>query len=148
MKDLAIPIPLEVWQDPQGDVILRHSRSECKIYFGCWLSAGEPSNNICELVFDSAWAVRGCSSEYLPYRHEQTGTRSDIYEVENSTWLKQASKQRAESYTNWRTLDKKVYHHYVVQGHDNYYEILAAGYTERRLAYAEAGELARLVDEV
>jgi hypothetical protein len=144
MQELAIPIPLQVWLDPQGDVVLKHSRSECIIYFGCWLSAGEPAGYVCELIFDHAWAIRGYRSEYLPYRLKQKGSHSDIYEIENSTWLKQASEQRARSYPNWQSWDKKIYHHYVVQGHDNYYELLAAGYTEKKVPYHEAGELTNL----
>ena len=147
MGEMAVPIHLQVWQDPQGDVVLKHSRSECTVYFGCWVNAGEPADYICELRFNHAWAVRGCSSEYLPYKLREGLSCSDIFEVENSTWLKQASRERAKSYPNWRNWDKKVYHHYVVQGHDNYYEILATGYTERQISYAEAGELKRLVDK-
>jgi hypothetical protein len=37
-------------------------------------------------------------------------------------------------------------HHNVTQRQDNYYEIIAAGYSEKRISY-DAGELKRLVDE-
>src|SRR5689334_18467740 len=130
MQEIAVPISLQVWQDPQGDVVLKYSRSECSISFGCWMNTGEPADYICELVFDQAWAVRGYRSEYLPYQLKQGLSQSNIYEVENSNWLQQASEQRARSYPNWRNWDKKVYHHYVVQGHENYYELLAGGFTE------------------
>jgi len=147
MKETAVPIPLHAWQDPQGDVVLKQSQLGCCIYFGCWADAGEPADYICELRFDQAWAIRGICSEYLPYQHGEGHSRSDIYKIENSIWLKQASEQRAKSYPNWRNRDKSSYHHYVVEGHDYYYEIIAAGYTERQIPYAEAGELKRLVDE-
>jgi hypothetical protein len=147
MEEMALPIPLQLWQDPQGDLVLKHCRSECSVYFGCWIDAGEPANYICEIRFDHAWAVRGYRSEYLPYKIGAEQTRSDIFKIVGSTWLKQASKQRERSYSNWRDWDKKKYDHYVVQGHNNYYEILAAGYAERQIPYEEAGELKRLVDE-
>jgi len=68
------------------------------------------------------------------------------YEIENSTWLRQASEQRLRNYPRWRDWGENKYHHNVIQGHDNYYEIIAAGYSEKRISY-EADELKRLVDE-
>jgi hypothetical protein len=144
--DLAL-IPIQEWQDPQGDVVLHHSRSTCSVYFGCWTDAGEPADYVCELQFDHAWGVRGYRLEWLPYRLGQEPTRSGIYKVENSTWLREASEQRAAFYPNWRARDQTEYCHFVVHGHDNYVEILAAGFSEKRLPYEAAGELKRLVDE-
>ena len=90
--------------------------------------------------------VRGHCSEVLPYRlgHGYEPPHSGIYKVENSTWLQQVSEQRAADYPNWRNWDAKEYFHFVVQGHDNYYEIIAAGFSEKQLPYEEAGELKRL----
>jgi hypothetical protein len=34
-NEKAVQIPLEVWQDPQGDIILNISERECNAYFGC-----------------------------------------------------------------------------------------------------------------
>lgn len=149
MRDERVPVPLHVWQDPVGDVILEHSRSKCAVYFGCWINAGEPADYVCELQFDHAWAVRGHRSEILPYRpgRGHQPPHSGIYKVENSTWLQQASKQRAADYPNWRNWDAKDYFHFVVLGHDNYYEIIAAGFSEKKISYEDAGELKRLVDE-
>jgi hypothetical protein len=99
------------------------------------------------LQFEHAWEVRGHCSEHLPYQVKQGLSRSDIYKIEDSTWLKRASEQRVRDYPNWRDWDAKEYRHYVVQGHDNYYELLAPGFTEKRIPYEEAGELRRLIDE-
>ena len=147
MEEIAAPIPLQVWQDPQGDVVIKHSRSECAVYFGCWTNAGEPADYICELQFEHTWAVRGYCSEYLPYLVKQGLPRSSVYEIANSTWLRQASEQRLSDYPRWRDWDKKKYHHYVIHGHDNYYEILASGYSEKQISCDEAGELKRLIDD-
>lgn len=147
MEEIAVPIPLQLWQDPQGDLVLKHCRSGCSVYFGCWVNAGEPAGYIGEIRFDHAWAVRGYDSEYLPYKIGPEQTRSHIFEIVGSIWLKQASEQRERSYPNWREWDEKTYHHYVLQGHDNYYEILAASYAERQIRSEEAGEFKRLVDE-
>jgi hypothetical protein len=68
------------------------------------------------------------------------------YEIENSTWLRQACEQKLRNYPRWRECCENNYHHNVIQGQDNYYEIIAAGYSEKRISY-DAGELKRLVDE-
>jgi hypothetical protein len=53
---------------------------------------------------------------------------------------------KTENYPRWRDCCENKYHHNVIQGHDNHYEIIAAGYSEKRISY-DAGELKRLVDE-
>jgi hypothetical protein len=146
MGEIAVPIPLQFLQDPQGDVVLTHSRSECAVYFGCWTDQGEPAEFICQLQFDHAWVVRGYRSEYLPYQVEQRPPPSGVYRIENSTWPPQACEQRLKNYPEWRSWDDRKYVHYIVHGHDNYYEILASGFTEKKLPYHEAGELKRLAD--
>jgi len=147
MDEVAIPIPLRSWQDPQGDIVLKFARQECPIYFGGWMCPGEPADYIGELTFEHAWAVRGYCSEYLPYSIKGKIHRSSIFEIQNSTWLSQESQQRARGYPDWHNWDKRTFHHYVVQGHDNYYEILASGFIEKSIPYDEAGELKRLIDE-
>lgn len=145
-KEIAAPIPLKVWQDPQCDVVLHAGRDGCAVYFGCWAIAGEPADYICKLTFTHGWAVRGYNSEFLPY--ERGGcSRSCIYEIENSEWLRQETTQREKNYPEWKEWDKKSYHHYVVSGHDNYYEIIAASFDEQIILRADAGEMARLIDE-
>ena len=146
IKQLAVPIPLKSWQDPQGDVVLHKSRASCTISFGCWEAAGEPSDYICQLSFSNAWAVRGINPEYLLYEYE-AHHRSCIYEIEGSAWLKQESEMRSKCYPRWREWDSRLYRHYVVRGHDNYFEIIAASFEERVVSRSEAGELARLIDE-
>jgi len=86
------------------------------------------------------------NSEYLPYER-QKHQRSCIYEIEDSAWLKHESEQRSESYPEWRKRDSRIYHHYVVSGHDNYVEVLAASFEEQVVPRSEAGELVKLIDE-
>ncbi len=145
-KEIAVPVPLKVWQDPQGDVVLHSSHEGCTVYFGCWEVPGEPADYICKLTFNHAWAVRGVDSEYLPYEYKEHH-RSCIYEIEDSEWLKQNIEQRSKSYPEWKEWDNRTYHHYVVSGHDNYFEVVAASFEEQVVLRSEAGELARLCDE-
>jgi hypothetical protein len=146
MKQLAVPITLKGWQDPQGNVALYYSREGCNVSFGCWEAAGEPAEYICKLSFHHAWAVRGENSEHLPYEILEQN-RSCIYEVTDSEWLKHESEQRSKAYREWREWDSRLYHHYVVSGHDNYVEVLASGFEEQVVPRSEAGELAKLIDE-
>jgi len=99
------------------------------------------------IAFHHAWEVRGYCAEYLPYQGKKGLSVSSVYEIEASTWLRQACNQRLENYPHWWNWDVKEYTHYIVQGHDNYYELLASGFTEKRIPYQEAGELQRLIDE-
>ena len=142
----AIAVPLEVWQDPQGDVVLHHDRGNCFVYFGCWTDAGEPADYLCRLTFRHAWAVRGYRWEYFPYKIV-LDSRSCIYEVKNSRWLSGASAEYLKLYPECKGLKECKFHHYVIKGHDNYYEIIAAGFDETIVPRNEAGELVRLIDE-
>lgn len=127
-------------------MLLNHSRDECVVSFACWEAAGDPADYICQLKFNNAWAVRGVRSEFLPYEYEGH-QRSCIYEVVDSKWLEQESELRSQSYPEWRSWDSKQYHHYVVDGHDNFVEVIAVGFEEQIVPRSEAGELIRLIDE-
>ena len=147
ISEIVVPLPLKVWQDPQGDVILHYSREDCSVYFGCWAGAGEPAAYLCRLTFHHAWAVRGFCLEFLPYKIPEHKYRSCVYRVEGSTWLKQVSEQRHRNYPEWKSWDGREYLHYVVSGHDNYCDIIAAGFDEQIIPESEAGEMARLIHE-
>lgn len=141
----AITVPLTVWPDPQGDVVLHYSRGECLIYFGCWLTSEEPANYVGKLIFHYAWAVRGACFEFLPYEIHEHNHPSNICTVENSKWLKEMCSQRLAYYPEWKNWDIREYSHYVISGHDNYYEIIAAGFDEQTVPQEIAGEFVRLI---
>jgi hypothetical protein len=61
--------------------------------------------------------------------------------------LHQVSAKRLQYYPEWKTWDTREYQHYVVQGHDNYYDIIASGFEETTLSESDAGELAHLIRE-
>ena len=140
MNEVVVPIPLQVWQDPQGDVVLNHSRDQCSVSFACWEAAGDPADYLCRLIFNRAWAVRGVRSEFLPYE-SKAHHRSCIYEVLESEWLERETALRSQSYPEWRSWEGKQYHHYVVQGHDNFVEVIALGFEEQIVPINQAGEL-------
>ena len=131
-KEIAVAIPLKVWQDPQGNPLLINSERRCEIFFGCWEEAGTPANYICRIEFNSAWAIRSYGIEYLPYEIKEQ-KHSAIFEIENSKWLKESSDYRLKSYPEWKNWDKKIYHHFVVQGHDEFVEVLAESYKEETI---------------
>jgi len=123
----AVAIPLEIWQDPQGDVILIYSEYECSIYFACWAAAGEPANFIGHLSFNRPCSVRGFHREFSPYQVSNPG-KSEILCVPDSELVRQhlAYQQRHYSHLRPRLVAPN---HYVVRGHDIYHEILADGFT-------------------
>lgn len=144
-RETAIQMPLSVWQDPQGDVVLRYSLEECHIYFGCWEAAGILAKYLCELTFHQAWAVRGVRLGGAPYKIGPPYLRSSILVVEASRWLEEVTALRLEYYPEWKSWDKREYLHYAVSGHDIYYDIIATGFDERIVAEADAGEFVRLI---
>ena len=136
-RETAIAIPLKVWQDPQGNPLLIYCERSCEIFVGCWEESGIPANYICRITFNSAWASRSYGLEYLPYQIKEL-KRSAIFEVTNSKWLKESSEYRLKCYPRWKTSDRKTYHHFLVQGHDEFVEVLAESYNEETILIKEA----------
>jgi hypothetical protein len=99
-REIAIGIPLNLWQDPQGDVVLHYSREECLVYFGCWVEAGVPADYLGKLIFHNAWAVRGLCLEGSPYKTKEPLYRSSLLVVQDSKWLHEVSEQRLQYYPN------------------------------------------------
>jgi hypothetical protein len=128
-QDIAVPIELKAYQDPQGTVKLFHSDLMCEVLFDCWNDDRRPADHFGKLTFLHAWAVRGLCLEVFPYKIREH-LPSCIYEVENSTWLSQVTQQRLDIYPQWKTWDERVYRHFVVSGHDNFYEIIATKFDE------------------
>jgi hypothetical protein len=140
-------IPLEFWQDPQGDVILIFSEHECSVYFGCWSVAGEPADFIGHLSFRDASAVRSFGREFLPYdvpRHEH---HSYILSIADSDFIREHIAYRKQHYPSSR-VDALNRVHYVVAGHDIYHEILAGSFTATKIPKHEATDdrLRRIID--
>jgi hypothetical protein len=145
----AIQIRLKNWQDPQGDVALLFTRDRCEVFFGCWAAPAEPADHLVRLSFEHGWAARCVCSEYPPYTYEinERSPSSSILEVQESQWLKELSDRRLETYPRWKDWDHKRYLHYVVQGHDNYVDVVALGFTETLISREAAGQFSYLIDE-
>lgn len=138
----AVAIPLEFWQDPQGDVILVYSEHECSVYFACWMTAGVPAAFIGHLSFVHACGVRSFRREFSPYQVSNPG-KSEILRVADSELVREhmAYRQRHYSHLPPRSV---VPNHYVVRGHDICHEILADGFTCNRIPNHDVTDL-RLV---
>ena len=127
----AVAIPLEFWQDPQGDVILIYSEHECSVYFACWLTAGEPAAFIGHLSFDHALCVRSFHREFSPYQVSNPGNSENL-RVPDSELVREHLAYRQRHYSHLPT-SLVVPNHYVVSGHDIYHEILAVGFKCNRI---------------
>ena len=131
----ATVISLNCWQDPQGDIVLNYSERECSIYFGCWSSSGEPADSICHLSFRGASAVRSYRREFIPYRIPEHPGHSFILRIPDSEFLRDHVAYRQQHYPSGpaASLDRR---HFVVIGHDIYFDILAADFSEETIPAA------------
>jgi hypothetical protein len=139
-KEIAITIPLKVWQDPQSNPLLIFSESIRVVYIGCWIEAGVPADYVCKIAFKAGWASRFYAIEHLPYEIKEFH-RSSVYEVKDSSWVKESSKRRLECYPEWKTWDNTTYRHFIIGGHDNYIEIIAEDFTEEIISIEKVREI-------
>ncbi|MCP5313362.1 MAG: hypothetical protein H6955_07385 [Chromatiaceae bacterium] len=126
--DIAVPVALDVWKDPQNFVILHHVRDEAWTYFKCWESPGEDAPYIGCLHFEGVWHVawtRHLSTRGYP-KVEDTDLRSYYLVVPDSTLLKGLIAERSSNDANWQQYDKSAYQHYVVESHDYYLSLIAS----------------------
>src|SRR6266404_2738869 len=91
-------ISLELWQDPQGDVILIFSERESSVYFGCWSTAGEPADFLGHLSFQRASAARSFAREFLPYRVPKHDYRSYVLSITDSEFIREQMAYRQQHY--------------------------------------------------
>jgi hypothetical protein len=128
MHEVTI-VPLQYWPDPQGDVLLSYSGEECLLHYACWLAPGDPADFICRLSFQKAAVVRAFRREYVPYPIPENARRGYMLQILNSEFTKEHSAYRQRFYSHIPA-DTTLRNHYVFCGHDIYYEIFAAGFTE------------------
>ena len=129
----AAAVPLSCWQDPQGDSVLIYSERECAIFFGCWVSAGEPADYICRLSFERAAAVRSFRREFLPYRVPVLPP----FAHPACRRLRLSSRAGCLSAAALPAVCGPALQHFVVVGHDIYHEVLAASFTEATIPAAD-----------
>lgn len=134
----ATRIPLDVWQDPQGVVVLEWSDGYCRIYFECWLEAGVRAPYIAEVTFHRPLGIRGESSEFPPYPSSGDVGPSYLLEVTNSDWLADVRMRQERAYGDQAAALDSAFRHLVVVGHDNSVEVLCTGFDVRRIAPDEA----------
>jgi hypothetical protein len=124
-------IELPIWQDPQGDLIIEKGREFCCIYFACWKDneAAEYADYIGKITFENAWAVKSLDVEFYDIRPKVDWQfKSSICIVENSEWLDEVIGIRSKYYDNWTRWKDREYKHYLVRGHDNYFEVIAENF--------------------
>lgn len=106
-----------------------------------------PADLLTCLSFEHAWAVRGVVSEFPPYEFESPIPHSSIFNLRNSRWLGPAIQERLRVYPRRANSSPLLYHHYLVLGHDNYYEIIATGFKEEKIFEPSDAELNRLIED-
>jgi hypothetical protein len=125
--DLATPIELTVWKDPQNYVIPHHVRDEAWVYFRCWETAGELAEYVGCLHFEGVWHVG--SRRFTKTRGYPNILETTFYSyylcVEDSSLLKSLIHQRTQDDPGWEKYDHRKYQHYIVESHDFYINIIA-----------------------
>jgi hypothetical protein len=124
--DLATPVKLPVWKDPQNFIITQSVRDEAWMYFRCWERAGEQANYIGCLHFTGVWHIdftRFNKTRGYP-NVEDTDLCSYYLLVQNSNLLASLKAQRSMNFPGWENQDYKLYHHYIVESHDFYTHIV------------------------
>jgi len=142
-------IELPIWKDPQGDLIIEKGREFCSVYFACWEN-NEPeyANYVGKITFENAWAVKSLDVEYYDiYPKGDFQFKSSIYIVENSKWLDEVIGIRSKYYDNWTKWKDKEYKHYLVRGHDNYFEIVAENYVVEKVDKKDFDRYVELLTE-
>ena len=121
----AIAVPLDIWKDPQGNLRITISGGAVRVEFDCWTDEGDEADYVGVLVFDGVWATRMIASEFVPYQIEQHAHHSYILRVVQSAWVEELATTRKATYTAWPREDAARYEHWVVAGHDEYFEVVA-----------------------
>lgn len=122
----AVVIPLDIWQDPQSDIVLIYSEYECSVYFNCWITSGKPADFLGQLSFERAVGVRSFTREFLPYRIPTHRGHSYALLIPDSDLVREHVAYRELHYAD-SSFRPPIPKHYVVVGHDIYHEILADG---------------------
>ncbi len=149
-KELAYPIELEDWKDPQGFVITQHVRDEAWTYFQCWTASGDTADFVGCLHFEGVWhmgSTRFSGLKGYPNVAESSA-RSYYLEVENSQLLERLASDRSNRDPDWRRYDRRDYKHYIVESHDFYLDLVASRVTFSRLQGNDAESLFRLWEQV
>jgi hypothetical protein len=128
----AESIPLEVWQDPQSDLILIFSLSECSVYFLCWESRGMLADYLGHLSFQGASLVRSFCRESSPYQAVERH-RSNVLRVRDSDLARDCVEYQKSHYPHMPLETKSLKPLFVVTGHDIYHEILADSFTVTKI---------------
>ncbi len=96
-NDLAIPIELPVWKDPQNFVIIHHVRDEAWTYFRCWETPGEDAEYVGCLHFEGVWHVE--SSRFSETKGYPNVMETDLHSyyliIEDSSLLKTLTAERS-----------------------------------------------------
>ena len=133
--DLATPVALEVWKDPQCFAITHHVRDTAWVYFQCWDAPGLPADFIGCLQFDRVWHIS--ARRYRPLKGypnvAPTEDHSYYLWVKNSRLIKTLKSKRSAHDPDWEQYDPVDYQHYIVESHDFYTQIVAGSVSFSRI---------------
>ncbi len=148
--DLAKPINLPVWKDPQNFVITKHVGDEAWIYFKCWKEPAIDASFIGSLHFESVWSID--SKRFNNLREYPNTEETDLYSyyliIPESKYLESLKTERSLHDPDWKKYDKRDYSHFVVESHDYWLNIIASKVTFSKIEGFETKQYFELWEKV
>jgi len=118
-------------QDPQSNLSISIKEDICEVTFRVWDLDGQEIEGVRGRVsFDHGWACEYVMLEIYSYPEQKELCSSDIFlwKLTQSSWLTEKIDQRTKIYPTWLNQDRREYFHFLIEGHDNYIEVIASGF--------------------
>jgi hypothetical protein len=118
-------------QYPQSSLSLQFEDGNCTITFQIWNLADEQVESHKGVIScHNCLACEYISMELYPYQDDKElcAPNAFIFKISQSSWFDEKIKKRSQVYPTWLSSDKKVYFHYLIEGHVNYIQVIATGF--------------------
>jgi hypothetical protein len=118
-------------KDPQSNLCINIGEGICEITFQIWdLDDQEIEGYKGKVSFDHGWACEYVAMEVYPYSELKELCSSEVFlwKLTQSNWFDEKINKRSKAYPTWLDWDKRKYFHYLIEGHDNYIQVIASGF--------------------
>ncbi|PQA56756.1 hypothetical protein [Siphonobacter curvatus] len=130
MKAALLDIPFQ--QDPQSDLVINMGKGICEVTFQLWdLADQEIEGYTGKVSFDHGWACEYVGIETYPYSELKVRCSSEVFlwKITQSGWFHEKINQRKRAYPTWLDWDKREYHHYLIEGRNDYIQLIASSFS-------------------
>ncbi|WP_156126263.1 hypothetical protein [Hymenobacter sp. DG25B] len=113
---------LNIARNPISGVVMTTYDDNVELLFSTCDVNSEVENFLTKLKFKTTWFVRQNHSEFFPYR---VNSASPLFKVKKSKLLLSMIEKRSSDYEDWKSWDKRIYHHFLFLSDSNYIDIIA-----------------------